>query len=178
MVTYDRQPYAQMEKVLRASGLDEEADRVYYEQRQREGDMVSLRRLHSWLWDRAYRWLAGYGVRVWPLLIIPLLLLFAGSFVFHRDGALIKKPEAQSGVQAKGHSSPEVAHGVRTFDAFCVSLRLLVRLEIPAASSLVPSENSLAQCIPMRYSSYATLHMIFGWLLLPFVAASIAARFG
>ncbi len=178
MVAYDRQPFTQLEKVLRASGLDEEADTVYYEQRRREGNSIPLRRPHSWLWDRAYRWLAGYGVRVWPLLIISMLLLLAGSFVFHRDGALIKKPETQTAVQAKGQPSPEVVHGVRIFDAFCVSLRLLVRLEIPAASNLTPSENSLAQGIPMRYSSYATVHMILGWLLLPFVAASIATRFG
>jgi uncharacterized protein YjbI with pentapeptide repeats len=177
-VVYDRQPFTQMEKVLRTSGLDEEADAVYYEQRRREGNLIPLKRLHSRLWDWAYRLLAGYGVRGWRLLVIFLLLLLAGSFVFHRDGALIKKAEAKSGVSAKVESSPEVVHGVRAIDAFCVSLRLLVRLEIPTGSSLSPSENSLAQRIPMRYSMYATVHMIAGWLLLPFVAASIAKRFG
>jgi hypothetical protein len=51
-------------------------------------------------------------------------------------------------------------------------------LEDPSASKCLPSENVIAAWLPIKYSTYGTLHMLIGWLLVPFAVASIASRLG
>lgn len=46
-----------------------------------------------------------------------------------------------------------------------------------SALKLEPSDALLSKRFRVTSSTYATVHMILGWLLVPFIAASIAARF-
>ncbi len=177
-IEYDRQPYAQLERTLRSTGLDREADAVYYEQRRRGGNNIPPNSFLSWLWDRTYRYLAGYGVRVWPLVLTPILLIALGAFVFHHYGALAEKPETTPQARLFRAAASPCLNKPGLFDAFSVSLRLLIRLEVPSASKCVPSENEIAPWMRIKYSTYGTIHMLLGWLLVPFAVASIASRLG
>ena len=91
------------------------------------------------------------------------------------------KPDVPTAASAALPPNPPRLNWV---DAFGVSLRTLIRLEVPVGSRWVPSENVLplwqrsGRATGPRYSTYATIHMILGWIIIPFVAASIAARLG
>jgi len=183
---YDRQPYTQLERALRDVGQDGEANKVYYERRWIEGERMKPWNSLGWYWDRPFRHLAGYGTRVWPLVVILLsLVLCAGPFVFSKDGAVREKPEASvSGAASllQATNAPKLREKVSWFDAFAVGLHLLTGLEVPSGAKLVPSENLLVdrsvlgRRVRMRFSTYATFHRILGWLLIPIVIASLAER--
>jgi uncharacterized protein YjbI with pentapeptide repeats len=160
---YDRQPYTQMEKALRESGFLEQADGVYRALRDRERESTRTP-LQLRVWDYMYGPVAGYGTLVWPLWVFLVLLLLLGSFLFARPGALVEE------------DCSNTAQSVRPFDSFGVSLRLLIRVRLPAGSSLVPSQKPICGHKGMRYSTYATCHVILGWLTIAYLALSIAGR--
>jgi hypothetical protein len=175
MQPYDRQPHAQFEKYFRLIGEDEIADKVYYRWRRIEGDRLTPLGLRWW-WDRGYRYLAGYGVRIWPLVFIPVLLLVVGTNIFLQPCAVTKTAD-------KGKSSVEISPSeVGTFnivDSFALSLRLMLHLDLPAGSAWHPSRNAVVMHgkeLPIRYSTYATIHMLLAWFVIPFVAATITDR--
>ncbi len=170
VLPYDRQPYTQMEKFFRSAGNTEEADEVYYERRRKEG--AGLRPWSSplsWSWDRAYRALAGYGVRIWPLVVLIVALVVCGMLVFDQDGALEWSKDLPKG------SSPPFRNWV---DSLGVSLRLVTGIEFPAGAGWEPSGSRLIfpEWQWMRNSTYAFLHSLVGLVLVPFVVASIFDR--
>ena len=186
LTPYDRQPYAQLEKVLRSTGQDEDGDKVYYECRRIEGNRLKPWNSFGWYWDRPFRYLAGYGTRIMPLVATLLfLVLFLGPLVFSRQGAVTEKLEAQA---PAANSQPKAAKPTKQpeklvwFDAFGLGLRLFIGLDVPSGSKWVPSENPLIKghvlgvAVSMRYSTYATVHRVIGWLLVPIVVASLAQR--
>ena len=152
-----------------------------YERRRIEGNR--LRPWHlGWWWDRAFRHVAGYGTRVWPVVVAVVVLLFVlNPWVFTRPGAVIEK-EKREGAASTPATSADTPH-LGWFDAFGVGSRLVVGIEVVSGSRWVPSENwlldktVLQQSLQMRYSTYATLQRIVGWLLVPIVVASFVEHF-
>ena len=179
---FDRQPYTQLEKTFRSSGLDNDADDVYYKRREVEGNGIGHKEVLPLLWDRSLRYLSGYGVTIWPLVLIAFLVLFVGSFVFSRLGAVICKSTNASATthlpsdKAESHKAFVELHW---FDALAVSLRILSGIDLPAGSDWVPSNNLFIdwRIFRVRYSTYATVQRIVGLLLVPIAAAAFAAAF-
>jgi len=160
---YDRQPYTYLESFYRSAGWEEEADEVYYQRRFAEGNRIKPQMFLRWLWDRSYRLIAGYGVKV-PLILISTAVLLLGTIVF-------SNPE----------STGNPKYPPSRFEAFAVSLHLLTHLDLPSDSQLKPSRDDLVikgrYLWPgLRYSSYAMLQSVFASLILPFVVATIADR--
>jgi hypothetical protein len=175
MEPYERQAYSYFENFLRSQGQSEQADNVYYRRKCVEGNRIRPKKFVAWLWDRSYRLVAGYGVRIWPLVFIPVLLLFLGTAVFSRDGSLVPNEHAD------GTNTSRPSH----FDAFAVSLHYLTHMDLPSSTELRPSrELYLIQpsrmrpaCWPgLHYSTYATLQVLLGSLVVPFVIATIVSR--
>lgn len=167
---YDREPYVQLEKIFRATGLNEEADKVYYARHEREGDQADGREPLQWLWDRSRRYLTGYGVALTPIIATSLSVLLLGSFVFSRPGAVKKKGE-----DADEGSPVQVPGRLRWFDSIAVSLRLLSGIDLPSGSEWAPSDDLLVdlRILKIRYSTYGTIQRIIGLLLVPIAAAAI-----
>src|SRR5881394_3962448 len=93
---YDRQPYTQLEKVLRAMGQGHAADKVYLMRQHRERGVIRMRgELGTWAFSILYWALGNYGVRPLRLIVFAAALLWAGTMIFHSPGA----------VSAKDHSS-------------------------------------------------------------------------
>jgi len=80
---YNRQPYIQLEEVLRKSGFEDDANEVYAEQRRVE-NTKGWRKYQ----DRFYWLIANYGIDLWHELAITLILLGFGAWVFSRHGAV------------------------------------------------------------------------------------------
>jgi len=167
---FDRQPYVQLEKVFRATGLNEEADKVYYARHEREGNQARWREPLEWLWDRGRRYLTGYGVALTPIIATSLSVLLLGSFVFSRPGAVTQKEGGSNEA-----TPPQVPKQLNWFDSFAVSLRLLSGIDLPSGSEWVPSEGLLVdlRIWKLRYATYGTIQRIVGLLLVPIAAAAI-----
>jgi hypothetical protein len=174
---YDRQPYVRLEKSLRSGGEEEMADEVYYERRRIEGNRLRLHLTRPttclrWFWDRSFRILAGYGVRIWPLALAILLIVFAVlPCVFRQAGSVVGKAEARGSLPVCGQ--------LGWSEAFGVGFRALTGIEVASGSQCVPSQKPLRlgrYRVEMSYSSFATSLRILGVVLLPYVAASLLGR--
>jgi hypothetical protein len=167
------QPYPELQRFLRAGGRDTEADRAYLKQRRIEGKRIRLsERPVAWIWDRLFYVLAGYGVRVWPLVLLVLFLWVYGGHVYAKVGALVA-------ISPQGPDTCGKATLTRT--SLAVSFRVLTKLDLPVASCWAPSNKSFEIKLgkhtrTMTYSEYASIQMICAWILLPFVLATLAER--
>lgn len=129
---YDRQPYIQLEKTLRASGKAEDADRVYLERRRVERKAKwQQHQFGRWLTDAAFGVGARYGVRPLRLVTFSVALLALGAWFFSHPNTLLPS------------KSDDVASGCRAnadvYRAFAVSLHLFLPVEIPMGADCVPA---------------------------------------
>ena len=127
--SYDRQPYAQMEKALRTVGHDEMADEVYLARRIEEGKRLSGDPIR-WVLDRLFYLAAGYGVRPLRLLTLCGVLLALGTLMFSRPGTVTLKESKTTPPGPQTLSLPK-AFGV-AFQYF------LPGIDLPGASDWVP----------------------------------------
>lgn len=104
LTEYNRQPYTQLEKVLRSIGRDDLADRTYLEQRRRQRLDQQAHKAdwrHFWrraqieaglAFDLAQKWVGNYGVRpTLRLVVISLVVVLFGTFIFSRKDAVERK---------------------------------------------------------------------------------------
>ena len=158
---YDRQPYIQLEEVLRRAGNDDEADGVYLERRKVERQ----RKLgFSWCLDKANAMFLNYGVHPYSLLVYVAILLAIGTWVFSRPAAVSPRGEGTSSLGSTVAPS-------RCAVGFGVAVHYFLPIEVALGSGWLPSEEAvilLRRRLPwFTPTVYATILKIAGWVLVP-----------
>jgi len=176
---YDRQPYVLLEKSVRSTGQDREADNIYYVARIQEGLQLwekvfrqrEYRHLPRAISNQFQKLIFRYGIRPYRLIIYSAFVLVLGSLIFAREGSVMHKDKKDRG------NNEDASLQLAKSDAFNVSLRQFVPLlELPIATDYVPSDRpapSLLGKLKISYAGYATIHRIFGFLLIPLGLASL-----
>jgi len=178
---YERQPYVQLEKVLRYAGKDEEADKVYRERRIKEGNKLSLFSLKV-IKDRALRWFFGYGILDSRVLWISLAIVLFGSFIFWGSEESLRPKDSQKCPLHSQSICKSSSHNLSWFVAFWVSLKIfLPMIDIIAGNEWEPTHQKVTISkrkigpFPITYSRFAACQRILGWFLIPM---GIAYMFG
>jgi hypothetical protein len=215
---FDRQPYTLIEKAFRSAGKNIEADSVYFDLCCREGQELrdkvyrrgkfkdlkgwpllqeigrALRELPRALLNLAEGVGFHHGVRPYRLLVISLLVIGLGAYVFNQQGAIkLKQKPAQSVAQTKdleagmldSPQSPAATQNAvapPTFsDAINVSLNQFIPLvAIPPGDEWSPSNKPVPVLDQisiggrvLSFAGYAALHRLFGFILIPLGVASL-----
>lgn len=157
--TFSRDPYLQFETYYQNSGDELQAQRFHYRGR-RDMRRRALTKDEGATWSATERWvdlmfklLTGYGVQTYRLLLFIAAFLVSGMIVFWPMTAL------QEGT-------------ARVVAAFAYSADLflpVVDVGLPLNEEPKPSE--------LEYSwreSYAVLHSLIGWVLVPLLVASLS----
>ncbi|MCK5341831.1 MAG: pentapeptide repeat-containing protein, partial [Candidatus Heimdallarchaeota archaeon] len=159
---YDRQPFTQLEETFRLAGKNKDADDVYYMRKRREYD----EKTRVWKLVKGLDWFTGYGVHPIRLLLLIAPFIFLGRFIFNLDGAVVLSPSIVMEGQYSG------------WDAFWVSLNTFLPIEIPSGTNWQPSSLLIPKwwIIPkfMRFTTFATLLSLAGWILVPVVVAGFS----
>jgi hypothetical protein len=159
---YDRQPYIQLEKVLRISGRTEDADDVYLEQRQVERRQRWQRHQYGrWLTDVLFGCVARYGVRPFRLAFFSVLLVLIGAWFFSRPGTLLPSKDSQI-------SSAERRDSLPISEALAVSLHQFLPVDIPMGAEWVP----VARPVSIEFRQTARLEHGLRYLRLDWLARS------
>jgi len=161
---YDRQPFTQLKDTFRRAGRDQLADDVHYEQKSREFTKnITIKKPVAWLLDRFLWWLTGYGVRPLRLLraIIPILAI--GTVIFQLEGAV------KLDMQPPSMISNQVT--LSLCEAFWVSLNTFLPIEIPSGADWIPSSQIM---LGLKFTTFATISSLFGWILVPVGVAAIS----
>jgi len=177
----DRQPYTQLEKVLRNVGKDREADEVYLERWQVEREQKWRHgEFGAWMVSQIYALLANYGVRPYRLISFTVLFVFLGTFIFSRPGAVQMKlaPEratqpAESTAVIEGNAAASTEKSVKlsAWDALRLSIGLFLPVEVPLAASWKPSDRRF---MLLKFSDFGTMLKLAGWVLVPLGIAALA----
>jgi uncharacterized protein YjbI with pentapeptide repeats len=177
---YDRQPYSQLEQVLRTVGQDDEADAVYLDRRQTECKLKwHAHQFLSWLGDEIWGRFANYGVSPFRLLVYAIILLILGMQVFSQTGAVSRKGDGSHDV---GATPTRLSRG----QAFFLSLRYLLPIDIPFGSEWTPTHKPIGifrapwgsnRSIKVRPARYAVFVRILGWILVPLGIAWLTGVF-
>ena len=173
---FSSDPYDSLERYLRSSGEEREANDVYFERRRREGQVQrarvveSLRKrrfgeasrdLRRVFVDAIEHHLAGYGVRSLRLFVATVTLLILGALVFMRDDALRPK-------QGSAHASDE--------EAIVYSAALAIPLvQLPPLDRWRPSDAPIrfAAYRTIRYETFAVVYRLLCFVLVPLTIAAI-----
>lgn len=116
---YDRQPYTELEKVLRSVGKEDEANEVYLEGRGAERrDVKWTHSKVSWFADWLYSWLANYGVLSWKSFFMPLCFVVLCAGMFLRPGAV------KGGSHGRFTFWDSIRLSIRTFLPFDIGLKV------------------------------------------------------
>lgn len=179
LTKYDRQVYTELERFFRSSGDDDTADNVYLERRRVERE--SLQGFWNRSADDFSRVTTNYGVSMWRLTDLCLILLFAGMVVFSRTAAVLPT-EKTGGREEPDHPAPPVT--LSHWDAMGVSLHQFLPLEVPLGDRWVPSVERIPVRVAVgrrtlfrvriRPSTYAGALRIAGWILVPLQAAILS----
>jgi uncharacterized protein YjbI with pentapeptide repeats len=175
---FDRQPYSQLEAVLRRRGDEALATEVYLERRRVErGQKLQLRHWLSWILDWGYKLVANYGVRPFRLALWAGLLILLGTAIFSQPQALEMRIVPPGLVAARANAC--VAMG----QALSVSIHYFLPMDVPVGANCVPTENTVPlriapgsdRFVLIRPDYYAMILRIVGSLL---VGLTIAAATG
>ncbi len=172
MDPYDRQPFSFLEKNLRTSGNDREADDAYLLRRKQERRWIRervfnerrFREFPKLLFDEA-QWLGfNYGVRPYRLLALGIIIIALGMFMFSQPNAVKVKPATP--VPVPQNNQPVTLNKTQ---AFGFSLRLFSPVEIASGSELVPTQDPAPFLGRLRisYAGYASFHRLAGFVLVP-----------
>lgn len=173
---FEPEPFVQLEKALRLSGKDEDANGVYFERRSREGRLKEgLRRVGDGiLWA-----LVGYGVRPIRLMSWIVVALVLGTYVFQLEGAVRPVEEGQG----RGLASCEQSCQLTVSESFWESVDTFLPLPggLPAGRTWEPTANSVPIVsrktkynFPVSYTSFASALRLAGWIIVPVGVASLA----
>ncbi|MDQ3927428.1 MAG: pentapeptide repeat-containing protein [Actinomycetota bacterium] len=183
---FSRDPYLQLEKYYRGVGNELEAKRLHYmgrrdlrENAKDKNGRTEWPLLTRW-GDWCLKWLTGYGVHTWLLLIPIFFFLGVGTWVFWPSEALVTTPgthgqsnegqEANALYLASTGSSQEQSQGglgQHLFHRVSYSLDLF----LPVVNLHIDEDwqpNGLGRQI------YAVVHSMVGWILVPLLLASLA----
>ncbi len=165
---YDRQPYTQLEKVLRSGGEDDEADQVYLARRIAERQEVKWKQSKlSWFFDLLWGCAANYGILSWQLFLVPLIFVILGVFLFRIPGAV-------------QHTASDARSRFTQGDSIRLSLRTFLPLDVPWEKHWIAAHQ------PIRfwridgrilYSDFAFLLKVLGWIFVPLWVAVLAGVF-
>jgi uncharacterized protein YjbI with pentapeptide repeats len=149
---YDRQPYIELEAVLRKSGSDEDADAVYADRRRAEN--LKLKGL-SKAKDNFYWLTANYGIDLWRECIVTLIFLGIGTFLFAQFGAILTKSDVETKLS--------------WYQALAVAVRQFLPFALPVKSDWTPSRRILFKFVSPAV--YANFLQVLGWVLIPLTVA-------
>lgn len=172
---YNRQAFTQLERVLRSIGEDDSADRTHLRRRRRERedrwkklkeDFKAIapdgwRGRHDdnaitrWFkgmtavfFDRMQKEIGNYGIRPFTrLLFISLLVLFAGTLMFWREGAVVPK---EAGAGASYVVRPGEGGQMEAFPVDAKAGQVL-KLDGGGARILVPAEKA-SEPVKLRFT--------------------------
>lgn len=167
---YDRQPYVQLEKAHRQAGQDEQADQVYLERRRVER---AMKKRLAWFLDWIYWRGANYGVRPLRLLLFAVLLVGWGVFIFRFPGAVRDKTPAASNAAGSTPAAQRAAgcpKQLRFWEATRLSAREFMPVDLPL---LKDCEASDERRFRLRFSDWAALLKITGWIIVPVGIAAL-----
>lgn len=184
--SFSRDPYLQLEKYYRGVGNDLEAKRMHFTGRKelrknaKDPNGVTQWGLFTSWGDWWIKWLTGYGVRTWQLLVPITTLLIVGVVVFWGNNALLpasaQEQGAPNGAQVERthllSTQPEQAQesgplGQHLFERAVYSLDLFLPVvNLQVAEKWEP--NGLGREI------YAVIHSMVGWILVPLLLASLS----
>jgi hypothetical protein len=156
---YNRQPYIELEDVLRKAGFEEDADQVYAERRLVENGK-GLRKV----WDRLYWLTANYGIDLSHELMGSLAFLLFGMWFFSRTGAV-----------TNGEAEAEIT--ISWLSALLLSFRQFLPFSLPVKPRWNPSRQVLfrLKSWPLLTAAfYANLLQVVGWIFIPLATASLA----
>jgi len=145
---YSANTYSRLEALLKAQGHTDDADTVYMKMKERERREVLRPQGHwlSLLWSHFLRLLVGYGREPAFALAYSTILVIIGIVVF-RPGRMVGQ-------------KPESVHW--PYNAFWYSIDLLTPfIDLQAASVWAPKNEF------KHVRTYARIHRMLGWLLIP-----------
>ena len=161
----DRQPYLQLESVLRSMGQEKEADRTYLDFRRAEHKHArGMRKVRSGLSGVLTNYGVGPRIFCWALLV-----WLVGTLVFHSEDAVVRKAEpGEPAAKTENHarlSWPRAAG---------FSLAQFLPVEIPAGAGYKASTAFLWRAAGVTYDTYASAHHLIGWVLVPLAVAVLS----
>jgi hypothetical protein len=162
---YDREPFVQLETVLRKVGAEEEANAVYLERRRVEHDSLSGT---AWLFDQIYKLVGNFGNDLWNELRIALCILALGTIIFSRDGAVTLR------------ESDTEPFKLNLWSALWLSIHEFLPVALPMKPTCEPSRRRIALPWPGRkpfelctFSSYANFLGASGFVLVPLAVVAL-----
>ncbi|HHT9124822.1 MAG TPA: pentapeptide repeat-containing protein [Candidatus Brocadiia bacterium] len=170
---YDRQPFTQLEETFRRAGQDRLANEVYYARKEKETALYKERKERLiWIGRLVHKWLVGYGVHIWRILIASVIAVIIGTAVFQIDRAIELKQETQQLTAEEGSSNTNQDRGVPHgwCDGFWLSVRFFLPMEIPFGSKWIASSNTFCG---IKFSTIAIILKIAGWVLVPVGVAGL-----
>ncbi len=196
-----RQPYFFLERSLRSTGNDDLANEVYLQLKHNESKRIwpdtkdHFRKLRIWqgfiglgskVLDTGWWLIANYGVRPLLLLIVSIVIIALGAWIFSRPGAVVPKvkPMPDLTVSSSNANGPMVVKEVKSqptpaqigpTQALGVSFSQFIPIvEIPSGGNWKPSENAISASLPwISYAAYGSAHRLAGALLLPLGIAAL-----
>lgn len=167
----DWQFFRTLETTFREAGEEDLAKHVYYTRRLWEAHRISFEEQPvMWIRDRLLWLLTGYGVQLWRILIVITLILAFGTVIFHMRGAVEAKRDARLSPVVGQKADPDGRISLPWSDAFWISLRLFLPVEIPAAADWQPSSRTIGG---VRCTSWASVLKVVGWILVPLGVAGL-----
>jgi hypothetical protein len=169
---YDLRLYEQAERFVRESGHEDLAGMLYLDRRRRETRMhwqgvigrEGTKRFTNLLlagYGFAQDLLFRYGVRPLRLLVVSLLVIAFGAWVFSQHDAV--RPR-EKGAQAKQLTKSEaLGYSLRTFMPIG---------DLASGSQLLPSDQNLPR-VTLTYEGYATIQRLLGLMLVPLGIAAV-----
>jgi uncharacterized protein YjbI with pentapeptide repeats len=166
---FSRQPYNQLEKVVRASGDQKIADAVYLAGRKEEALHCRRENRVRFVLLKGYELLAGFGVRRTQLLLHTILVVLLGTLVFQLPHAAAEK---HTGRDAEPLSEPLPLPA-----ALGMSVYQFLPVQVPSGEQWEPTDSLISvRGYPtgVTYRAYASLHRLTGFILVPLGLAALA----
>jgi hypothetical protein len=182
---WNRDPYKQLEAYYSSVGDEGEARKMYYrgrcaarEKAKDSNSSVKWPLITTWWSDLSLKWLTGYGVQTWRLLVPIVVVLVFGLLVFLPSHALnavaveSTAASAKSGDKSETSKATSQEKGSRKmapyiFDRAAYNVDIfLPALDLGAADKWEPQG--------LWRKIYILFHSIIGWLLIPLLIASLA----
>jgi len=171
---FTRDTYLQLEAYYKDIGNEYAARKVYLAGRNalRERAKTKGNNVHwsagNWVNDSILKWLTGYGVQTWRLMIVVGLLLAVSIPIFWSSDSLKAKPQATKAAPANSpQPSPEPPAKPTRLERLVYPLEIFVPVvKLDVADNWQP--------IPDWRRVYSIFYRICGWLLIPLLVASIA----
>jgi hypothetical protein len=205
LTPYDRQPYTQLEGTFRKAGEDKLANSVYYERKRLESTRISPWNVPAKGLDWLLWGLTGYGVQLGWLLGWIAAFLVMGTLIFRLSGAVESRQPSSASPLVGRQTPPErdrvglplldhlgvplrqpardVTPQLSWAEAFWVSVRSFLPVEIPAGEHWKPSTRSIRESHRLwgpwglvlrgRFITWATVLKVAGWVLVPIGVAGL-----